>query len=492
MHQNHMDGSLISQNKNQQRPSKRQKLDTINSSIRDSSGIDSECISKWEKIGITREIGDFYIALSNTEATAIQVRKMRRQMEEIFNDEEKVLEISARMKRDAIERLKEHLETSYVHEAREHQTAEISMAPIMSRMMTKIKELFFRTSDILKVSPTSSNYFSEPSISSKSQETEAELQIPPEKEIKIEAEDNVEDNSENQALDLHNSGLEELNIDTQRISAIVKQILLEQEKTRTKALVEQLQPLTVEISSLREAMIKLKFEAKISNVREKSDVAERVEEQSLHCGSRESERSAASNRATSQLQQPEDILMEEGRDQKAQVDDVQNINETTQRTFEESEQMEEDSTARNTEECDSEVIEVDVPSDLVDNNDSSWEPSDEDESPPSTQQSESDYEEASGGEELRPVRKLIVGNYYVIPSNPQFFEINWKDHYTFKRPRSYTCIYCSQTIANRLAMQDHIWVQHHGEYFKCPLCPSSYSISRRTSIRKHMWGTHLS
>ncbi|XP_015114247.1 uncharacterized protein LOC107039242 [Diachasma alloeum] len=79
---------------------------------------------------------------------------------------------------------------------------------------------------------------------------------------------------------------------------------------------------------------------------------------------------------------------------------------------------------------------------------------------------------------------LGVANYYVIVSNPQFFEIDWEKDYTHPNGRSYFCNKCPVKRDGKVKIQDHIWSSHYGGTYKCPLC-------LRSVMRRHAIGRHL-
>ncbi|XP_015126024.1 uncharacterized protein LOC107047728 [Diachasma alloeum] len=450
MSENNSDDLQSPQRKNHEGPPKRRQLDTLNSLTPNSSDNDPVLISKWQKIGLTRELRVVVTELSEIEATVSKLRGMRREMNKIFDEEEQILEVQAKLKRETMEHLELDLEKSYAQEGLDRPaTVEVEMA-MNRRISGKIKTIMSNNSRRVNLANTE-----QAATTSKFKESGAEPQMQLEKKIKIEL--------EIQELDSQDSDLEEANF---------HRIPRKKKKTPANGLEEQLQSAKNAISTTREGLKKkLRFEEKISNVTKKLDDAEGVEQQGVRRKTTRSEASStASKNRTTRSQEPEVVWIHEKRHQWAS-DELQTTNRGTERRSEGSKAMRECSTSRNAEESDSELIVVDVHSD-------------DNEAPPGEQADDKD-KKPSEGEQSSQGRRIIVGNYHVLPSDSKFFEIDYEKHYRCNSARRFACNKCSsKSHSGRQRIEDHIWVTHYGGRFNCPFCPSSFS--RRDDIRPHM------
>ncbi|XP_015111198.1 uncharacterized protein LOC107037251 [Diachasma alloeum] len=87
--------------------------------------------------------------------------------------------------------------------------------------------------------------------------------------------------------------------------------------------------------------------------------------------------------------------------------------------------------------------------------------------------------------------RIRVGDMYVLPSDPKFFEIDWSKEFGRYSKKKFVCRSCSFKALARGHIEDHAWVKHHRGRFLCPLCPAHiFSTSSRYLITKHVRDAH--
>ncbi|XP_015126092.1 uncharacterized protein LOC107047774 [Diachasma alloeum] len=104
-----------------------------------------------------------------------------------------------------------------------------------------------------------------------------------------------------------------------------------------------------------------------------------------------------------------------------------------------------------------------------------------------------DLEKIDPKQPRKPILLIrVADNYFVLPSNPKFFTIDWENEYTRNAPHKYVCNRCQVVEQFKTKMEDHVWVKHYYECYKCPTCyihrPSS--LQSRYSIRRHVKQFH--
>ncbi|XP_015125995.1 uncharacterized protein LOC107047708 [Diachasma alloeum] len=88
---------------------------------------------------------------------------------------------------------------------------------------------------------------------------------------------------------------------------------------------------------------------------------------------------------------------------------------------------------------------------------------------------------------------LKVGKNFMLVSNSKFFQMDWRNEYRHIGKNKWSCEKCDWIELRRFRIEDHVWVVHYEECFKCPHCPfndeGNYFPSR-SNMKQHLKRTH--
>ncbi|XP_015126023.1 uncharacterized protein LOC107047727 [Diachasma alloeum] len=255
-------------------------------------------LSKYERIYLARELEAFRTKLSSTETASIQLHRMRQQMNEMFDEEEKVLGIQAVVAKEGIAKLEASLQTAGngpLETLKSGEIPESQISAMRSRMWEKIKTLQLDNGMT--------------STSAEPQENEVEAQRQLERKIKTELEQLLQASGSQNHKGVY--------VPAQQIcSRNSRKTPPEKERTRMSDL-EGLQSSIGTTLTLRETVMrKLLLEEKISNMEKKLDdergmlqmLHGECEKLLLHLRKNQSSTSETSLRtSTSSLQRPKYI-----------------------------------------------------------------------------------------------------------------------------------------------------------------------------------------
>lgn len=227
-------------------------------------------LSEWETNYLSAEVTLLRARLSNTEATALELREMKYEMEAALDEQEKMLEMQAKVERDTIK----HLEICLESAARSTQdSVEDETSSRKSPIRIKLESLLADEALI--------PHFEHTLTSPRAQEDDSKDPIPPENMIWIKSEP-LEGTLGTLESDFRRSELED-RIQTQNSLLSLEEVLWEQDKpllvARTNKFAEQLQSAKTMISILREAVMgKSLLEEAVATMQKKLQAAERVQQ----------------------------------------------------------------------------------------------------------------------------------------------------------------------------------------------------------------------
>lgn len=441
-----------------------------------------------------RQLAAHRTRLSNTEATASQLREMRVEIEEAFAERQEMLEVQARVEREMLKHLERRLQSAKGSARRNDEPAanvKSEMSPMRSRMKEQIESLL--SENVRLSSPsTPSTPPSCPKL-----EVQANNQRPDPKSM------DVADKISNQAQNPSPAAPKQSNIQTETPTSsnpAGSSDSSTKEKTflvkRTSELEEQLQLAKNMICTLREAVKgKDMLEEAVSIMQKKLVTVENGEQ----CVTPET-----SGTSSGRLQDSES--KGKGKMSKAEANYLQQRGETlrteTPKSRVDNQQKEVDSQERDVDrqkndvdnqqkEVDRQQKEVDNQQKEVDNQQKGVDSHQKESGKMSRDESNSNDNQKAQGSPSRPSNRIQMGEYYVLVSHSKFFEIDWKKYYQQTSEAKFVCKKCPVTKSTRNYIQDHVWVDHCGGSFRCPYCAiNAPTMLSRSSIRPHMKKFH--